>query len=185
MYEKVRPVKKKHFSQRLYLSVASALSIIFFDQLTKWLIKFYMPGVGSQKEIIPDFFNLVYRLNPGGAFSMFHSVEYAPVIFAVVAALALLFISRILYLKADTLPRIILLALGFIAGGATGNLIDRFIPPHHVIDFLDVYYKSYHWPAFNIADSAVCIGAALLIISGFTHPHALTFTNSDTAERNT
>lgn len=175
MHEEIRSVKKPFFTPRAYWTVVITVFVLFSDQLTKWLIKTYMPGVGAVKEIIPGFFNLVYRLNPGGAFSMFHSVENAPFIFAAVALLALFFIGWLLHHHGAKFPLIVLIALGCIAGGAGGNLIDRFIPPHHVVDFLDVYVKSYHWPAFNVADSAVCIGAALLIISSFTHPNALNF----------
>jgi signal peptidase II len=57
-------------------------------------------------------------------------------------------------------------AIGLVAGGALGNLVDR-LRLGHVIDFLDVYYRQYHWPAFNVADSAITIGVALFILAGF------------------
>ncbi len=150
------------------------------DYLSKlWLLDF-LPHLGQQREIIKGFFMIVNRRNPGVAFSLFQNLKFAPFIFSTVAVVAVVFIARLICTHKN-LPYKILIGLGLIAAGAVGNTIDRIIPPHQVLDFLDFYYGTYHWPAFNIADSSICIGAALLILSTFTNPNAFNkkFQNSN------
>ena len=147
----------------------------YFSKL--WLLGF-LPYQGQQREIIKDFFMIVNRRNPGIAFSFFQNLKFAPVIFSVVAIAAVIFIARMICIHKN-LPYKILIGLGLIASGAVGNTIDRILPPHQVLDFLDFYYSTYHWPAFNIADSAICIGAALLILSTFINPHAFSGKQQD------
>ena len=152
------------------------ITFVFFvslvsDYLSKlWLLDF-LPYQGQQREIIKGFFNIVNRRNPGIAFSFFQNLKFAPIIFSGVAIVAVVFIVRLICIHKN-LPFKILIGLGLIAAGAIGNTIDRIFPPHQVLDFLDFFYKTYHWPAFNIADSSICIGAVLLILSTFTNPLA-------------
>jgi signal peptidase II len=138
--------------------------VLLFDQLSKAWVRSYLPLGSADRQVIPGFLALTHRLNPGVAFSLFRSLDYAPLIFSLVALAALGFIAWILA-RSRYLPRAAVLALGAIAGGACGNLVDRIRPPHHVLDFVDCYFGNYHWPAFNVADSAICIGAALLLVT--------------------
>ena len=146
-----------------------SLSVIAADQLSKIWVRYALPTTAHQIEIIGNHLDFIHRKNPGIAFSMFASAKYAPVIFASLSVVAIAFILWMIY-KNEKLPHKVLIALGAISGGAIGNLIDRIIPPHKVIDFIDFYVGQWHWPAFNIADSSICIGAFLLIIASFTDP---------------
>lgn len=125
-----------------------ALIIFILDQTTKYLIKSYV----SPYEIIRvlPFFNIVYVENIGSAFGMFKSL--GNVFFIIVAALAMVFVSILIIKDKDNR-----LSFSLILGGAAGNLTDRIIRGY-VIDFLDMYVGRYHWPAFNVADSALTIG---------------------------
>ncbi len=134
-----------------------ALLVFVFDQFTKYLIKSYV-GPYEVIRVLP-FFNIVYVENIGSAFGMFKSLGNT--FFVVVSLLAVIFVAMII-LK-GTHNR---LALSLILGGALGNLTDRLIHGY-VIDFLDIYVDRFHWPAFNIADSALTIGVFLLLLEMF------------------
>jgi signal peptidase II len=138
--------------------------VIVFDQLSKWwadsALELY------QSIAVLPFFNITLAYNHGAAFSFLASESGWQRWFftglAIVVSIVLFFwIKR---LKTDAKWEAISLAL--ILGGALGNVIDRVIHGY-VIDFLDVYYGTYHWPAFNVADSAICVGAILLILDSF------------------
>jgi len=133
------------------------------DQLSKWYISSVM-SLHASYPVIDGFFNITYVRNPGAAFGFLANA--APLFrsgFLIVVSAAA--IVMILYYLARNRSGGVLLtgALSLITGGAAGNLIDR-IRFGTVIDFLDVYIGSYHWPAFNVADSAISIGAVLLVI---------------------
>jgi signal peptidase II len=139
------------------------ISAIVLDQLTKaWVIS-YLQLYESQ-EIIPGFFNLVYVTNTGAAFSMLANVDspWRHYFFLVIGCIAMVGLT-VAYWKLRKGSRYYSLALALIAGGAAGNLIDR-VRFGAVIDFLDFYVGRYHWPAFNVADSAICVGAGLFLI---------------------
>ncbi len=151
-------------SGKYVLVLSIALVIVVFDQITKiWIdtdMKLY--------ESIPVFdgwFSLTYVRNTGAAFSMFADMSetYRVPFFSGVAVVA---VAAILYFVRSTpaSQKIVLIACGFVLGGAVGNLIDR-VTYGSVIDFLDVYYGDWHWPAFNVADSFISIGVVLLLIS--------------------
>lgn len=167
-------------ARRPLAAAATAFGIILLDQLTKALVLAYLPTEGALRVIIPGCLNLVHRRNPGIAFSLFHDWRGAPFFFAAFAIAATVFIAVLLVRYRD-LPWKIIAALGLIAGGALGNVIDRLRPPHTVIDFVDCYIGSAHWPAFNVADSAICIGAGLLILASFTDPQAFSRASSSSA----
>jgi len=166
--------------RRPCIAAAIAAAVIFLDQLTKALVLAYLPAEGAVRTLIPGCLNLVHRRNPGIAFSLFHNWRGAPFFFAAFAVLATVCIAAVL-MRYRALPWKIIMALGLIAGGALGNLIDRLRPPHTVIDFLDCYIGTAHWPAFNVADSAICIGAGLLILASFTDPQAFSQASSHSA----
>ncbi|RLD10283.1 MAG: signal peptidase II [Chlamydiae bacterium] len=148
-----------------------SISVVAVDQLTKLWVRHALPTDYHKIEVITNHLDFIHRKNSGIAFSMFASAKFAPFIFAALSLIAVVFILWTIY-KNNNLPVKVIVALGAIAGGATGNLIDRIIPPHKVIDFIDCFVGQWHWPAFNIADSAICIGAFLLIIASFTDPNS-------------
>ncbi len=144
------------------------LLVIALDQATKLLadnlLQYHQPI-----EIMP-MFNLTLLYNKGAAFSFLANQGGWQRWFFLILTTA---VSIFLYLWLRKLKSHQVLqysALALILGGAIGNLIDRAIYGH-VIDFIDVYYSQYHWPAFNIADSAIFVGAILLIYDTLKNPH--------------
>lgn len=147
-----------------------AVSVFALDQLTKFLALLHLGpvqgGISKEHVVIDGFFKLVLWGNTGAAWSLFHDSNEALAIVSLIALLAL-FIWRN---KFDTSTWLGQLSLGLIFGGIIGNLFDR-LDPHRaqVIDFLRFYLRKRSgeeigFPAFNMADSAICIGVALLII---------------------
>jgi len=133
------------------------------DQFTKLKIAASLQ-YGDQVEVVPGFFNLTYLHNTGAAFSIFQdqSTLLAGISLVVLLVLAFgykHFVGNSRYLRWTYM---------FLAGGILGNLIDR-VKYRYVIDFLDVYYGDYHWPAFNVADSAICIGVGLYFLYSVFH----------------
>lgn len=133
--------------------------IVLFDQLTKYWINIWLTP-GERIEITP-FFNLVYVFNPGAAFSFLSDASGWQRYFFTAVAIAVSIWIIYLVWKDPGRTRFNV-ALGLILGGAIGNVIDR-IALGAVIDFLDVHAFGWHWPAFNVADSAITCGAVLLI----------------------
>jgi signal peptidase II len=137
-----------------------AAAVLLLDQLTKLIV---VNNLQAYVDVIPvtGFFNLVHVHNTGAAFSLFADQPGWQRGFFV--AVALIASGIILYLLRKTAGRrMFSAALALILGGAIGNVYDR-IAYGHVIDFLDVFIGSWHWPAFNVADSAITIGAAMLV----------------------
>jgi len=137
--------------------------VIVLDQLTKAMVVDSL-SLYESREIIPGFLNLVYVTNSGAAFSLLADVNspWRHYFFLTIGSAALVGLT-IVYWKLRKANWLYSWALALIAGGAAGNLIDR-VRFGSVIDFLDIYIGNYHWPAFNIADSAICIGAGLFLI---------------------
>ncbi|NTU49240.1 MAG: signal peptidase II [Syntrophobacteraceae bacterium] len=140
--------------------------ILLLDQLSKLLIASTLP-LHSLREVIPGLFNLVHVRNPGAAFSILAGADAAwrQGLF-VGLTLFVLAIILFAYGKVPQSDRWTRTAYSLITGGALGNLIDR-VRMGEVIDFLDFYIGSVHWPAFNVADSAISAGAVMLVISLF------------------
>ena len=140
--------------------LAVSLLVIVLDQLSKlWVIGAFQHGEGIA---ITSFFNLVHARNTGAAFSFLASESgWQRFFFIGIAVAASIFITYLLYKHAA--ERWFSLALSLVLGGALGNLIDR-VRFGYVVDFLDFYYGAWHFPAFNVADSAITVGAALLIL---------------------
>lgn len=144
------------------------LSVILFDQATKLLADTYL-NYRQPIAIIP-MFNLTLVYNPGAAFSFLSEAGGWQRWFFIVLSITISIVLIIWLQKLTADQKLQTISIALILGGALGNLIDRSIYGH-VIDFLDVYYQQHHWPAFNIADSAICIGAFLLIIDSFKNRH--------------
>lgn len=138
--------------------------VIVLDQASKWLMVSWL-SLHDTFAVIP-FFNLTMAHNPGAAFSFLSQAggwqRWFFMILATVVSIALFIWLK----KLKAHAKLEAVSISMILGGALGNLIDRFYHGY-VIDFLDFYYGTYHWPAFNIADSAIVIGAALLLIDSF------------------
>lgn len=137
-------------------------AVVVFDQITKAAILNSLPLYCSI-EVIPGLFSLTHIHNPGGAFGLLasQSSSVRNIIFILISSLAA---GLIFYFYRNTPGTHPLLATGFalIFGGALGNLIDR-VRFGKVVDFLDFYIGNYHWPAFNIADSAISVGVAIFL----------------------
>lgn len=140
-----------------------AAAVFATDQLTKaWALA--RLDAGHPMAVVPGFFHLTLVLNPGVAFGIFAGVprewRWLVTVFSI-AALVLL-CSVAVRIVPDR-GRIGLLALGLVFGGAVGNLLDRW-RLGAVVDFVDLHWRGYHWPAFNVADSAITVGVALLAL---------------------
>ena len=139
-----------------------SMLVILFDQVTKcWALQMLIP---YQPKAIWPMLNLTLAFNTGAAFSFLSSAgNWAVWFFTGFSAVMSIFIA-VWMQRLPRTERLQLVALSLILGGAVGNLIDRILLGH-VIDFIDVYFGNYHWPAFNLADSAICIGALLMLVS--------------------
>lgn len=144
-----------------------ALSIVVLDHITKYLVVSRL-SEGSRITIIRDFFDLVHYRNPGAAWGIL--AAQTPLL-SIVSILVIIVVVVAFPKITERVPERCL-ALGLVIGGIVGNLIDRVLWGE-VIDFLDFYLASYHWPAFNVADSAISCGVCLFIFSSFfQHEHA-------------
>ena len=136
--------------------------IVFLDQYTKYLIKKHML-LHEVKEIIPNFLNLTYIENPAAAFGLLKSVDPFIRNFILFVVFSIAFLILIIAIFCSSKFDLTFLSLNFILGGAIGNAIDR-IRFGKVIDFLDIYHKNFHWPAFNVADIFISLGIILIIL---------------------
>jgi len=143
-----------------------AAVMVALDQATKLWVSSTME-VWTGKAIIPGFFNLVHVLNRGAAWGFLdnENIDWQRPMFIAITFVALGFIGYMLKTTEES-DKWMISGLGLIAGGAIGNLIDR-VRLGVVIDFLDCYVGNYHWPAFNIADCALTVGAGCIILSMF------------------
>jgi signal peptidase II len=142
-----------------------SLAIVLADQITKWIVLGRL-GPLDRLEITP-FFNLVLAFNKGAAFSFLAGAGGWQTPLLVAFALIAAVVVSVLLLRSPG-RRLFCAGLALILGGAVGNVIDR-LRFGHVVDFLDLHAGGWHWPAFNVADSAITVGAALLILDGFRH----------------
>ena len=150
-------------------AAATALAVLILDQVTKyWALQRLPPGLPVS--VIDRVFALTLVMNPGLAFGMLGGMPAGwrwLVALLSIGALAVLAMVGLRMLPGG--GRLTPLALGLIFGGAVGNLIDR-ARFGAVIDFLDFFWRAYHWPAFNVADSAITVGVALLALRMLTAP---------------
>lgn len=154
-------LKTRHISR----VICAALGIVIFigDQITKAIVERSIPE-HTVIPIIPGLFNLIHAKNPGAAFGLFSDspAPWKTALLIVTSGLLLLIVAGIVW-RSRRLDWKTSVGMALILGGALSNLIDR-IRLGRVVDFLDVYYRSYHWPAFNLADSAIVVGAGFLIL---------------------
>ncbi|HET9530512.1 MAG TPA: signal peptidase II [Blastocatellia bacterium] len=162
--------------KRRYLMVTAL--VLALDQLSKyWAAKEL--GDGREIDVIPGFFKFSYTENPGIAFGMLNSgnVKWLLVAISVVAITVVIFYL----MRTPASNKMLLWSLALLAAGISGNLIDRF-RMGRVIDFILLYYRDYQWPVFNVADTAITIGAAFMAIDLFLSPDSGQATASPPAE---
>lgn len=158
------PNQMPKLSSQVGLLLGIAVAVLLLDQLTKqWIVEQYSYGASDR---ITGFFNLVHVHNYGAAFSFLNNEggwqRWGFSAFAmVVSAVIMVWIFRL-----SPQQKLEGCALAFILGGALGNLYDR-VTLGYVIDFLDFHWSGWHFPAFNVADSGITLGAALIIVDGF------------------
>jgi signal peptidase II len=156
---------------RYLVLIAIALTILFLDQVAKFWIHHSM-RLHESIVIVEGFFAITYIRNPGAAFGFLADLshQFRFYFFVSVSILALIFLGIFFYKtpREDLLTQV---GISLVVGGAFGNLIDR-LRLGEVIDFLDFFVGPYHWPAFNVADSAISIGLALLILQLFLRSKA-------------
>lgn len=142
---------------KLY-GLATAALIIVFDQITKALV---LAHIHESVAILP-FFNLVLVWNQGISFGIFNDGATGPI---VLTGLSLVITGFVLIWLWRAEKAALAIALGAVTGGALGNVIDR-LTHGAVVDFLDFHVAGWHWPAFNVADSAIVLGVAFLVLDG-------------------
>lgn len=154
-------VRVNSFARVLW--VAIAVVVFVGDQVTKAIVEGSIPE-HSAIPVFPYFFNLIHTKNPGAAFGLFSDspAPWKTALLIVVSSLLLAMVVGFMW-RNPQLQWGMGVGLALILGGALSNLFDR-IRFGRVVDFLDVYYRSYHWPAFNLADSAIVVGAGLLVL---------------------
>jgi len=143
---------------------AIALIVFALDQLTKWLIKARL-NTRDTVHVIPGFFNIVHAENRGVAFGFFSGASGAwrGVVLVGISAAVLIYVAAVLWRERTRENALLTLALALVMGGALGNLYDRIVHGT-VTDFVEVYAGDHYFPAFNVADSAISIGGALLVL---------------------
>lgn len=148
-------------NRRLFYPII-ILALLSIDQLTKALVARSIPFQSSQS-VIPGFLDLTHIRNRGAIFGFFsHSESRILFIFLTLVSLVALGLVLYYFFKTPSSQRFMKISLSIILAGALGNLIDR-VFRGYVIDFLDFYIKSWHWPSFNVADACITTGAFLLI----------------------
>jgi signal peptidase II len=140
-----------------------SLCVIAIDRLTKWTISRRL-SMHDGIQVIPGFFRIIHTENPGAAFGIFADSpsQWKLGMLIGFSIIALVIVSGLLWKNSHTMTSTGV-GLALILGGAVGNLWDRLVS-HQVVDFLLFYVGPHQWPAFNVADSAIVVGAALLVI---------------------
>jgi signal peptidase II len=141
------------------------LAVLVLDQWTKhWIEAEY--SLHAVDPVIPGFFNLTHVRNTGVAFGMFASGDAANAVALSLLALFALGLVSIYFLMTPRGHKLLLTALGLVMGGAVGNLTDR-VASGAVTDFLQFYVDTHYWPSFNVADSAITVGIAFMVLDAF------------------
>lgn len=148
----------------LVRGLAAAMAVVVLDQLSKAAVRAYFAGHAmGEHENVTSFFNIVLIYNRGMSFGLFNGAGgLNALLFSLVAAAI---VTVLIYWLSRVESPLLAVAIGLIIGGAIGNVIDR-IRLGAVVDFLDFHAGSWHWPAFNVADSAICVGVAVMLLDG-------------------
>lgn len=148
----------------MVLGLIIAIAVIAADQASKaWILSFFSVHGGEPIAPVAPFFNLVLTGNRGMSFGLFNNNDAMnTAVFTVLAAIIV--IALLVWLRRAQ-NGLIRFALGLIVGGAIGNVIDR-LARGAVVDFLDFHLGAWHWFAFNLADAAICLGVAALLLDG-------------------
>ncbi len=152
--------------RRYFFLLFIGCGIAFIDQFTKRMIQTEF-RLHESIPVIDGFFSLTYILNPGAAFGIFadQSETFRSIFFMAVSIIALTLLA-FFFRQTPSEDTFSLVAISLLFGGAIGNMIDR-IRLGEVVDFLDFYVGKYHWPAFNVADSAITVGVSLMMLQLF------------------
>ena len=144
--------------------LAVAITVLALDQLSKAAVRGYFTArAAGEHENITSFFNIVLIYNRGMSFGLFNGAGgLNALLFSLVAAAI---VTVLIYWLSRVESPLLAVAIGLIIGGAIGNVVDR-IRLGAVVDFLDFHAGSWHWPAFNVADSTICIGVAVMLLDG-------------------
>ncbi len=147
------------------LPLITAILIVLADQATKQAVQEAFI-FGEQHAVLDGFFNLTYLRNTGAAWGMLGGQNFSLTILSLVVLLVMVVFRR--QFLGNTWDH--RLALGLMCGGIVGNMLDR-IRLGYVVDFLDFHIGTAHWPAFNIADSAICVGVGIYLVTSIAAPH--------------
>ena len=148
------------------LGLTVALVLLGLDQLTKWAA-LNLLDLAARPIAVTPFFNLVLVWNRGVSFGMLDALgAVAPWL---LSGLALAVVIALLLWLRRSEHAVMAIGLGLVIGGALGNVIDR-LRYGAVVDFLDFHLAGWHWPAFNLADAGICVGAGLIVVDGLLAP---------------
>ena len=146
--------------------LATAVVVAILDQLSKAAVLAHFAGRGFDADRVSPFFNLVLTLNRGMSFGLFNAGDGGGALNALLFSLAAaIIVAGLIYWLSRVSSPLLAIAIGLIVGGAVGNVVDR-IRHGAVVDFLDFHIGYWHWPAFNLADSAICLGVAMMLLDG-------------------
>jgi signal peptidase II len=168
-------MNQEHAMRKYHFLIA--IMVVLADRLSKWMVARNIP-LHDSVNVLPGLFRLTHVQNSGAAFGLFAESpsEWKVALLILFSMLALVVVSALLWKNSHRITSTGV-GLALILGGALGNLWDRLLSGH-VVDFFDFYLGSYHWPAFNIADSAIVVGALLLVAE-------ILFANSPTEQNAT
>jgi signal peptidase II len=155
--------------RKYFILSATVAVVVLLDLITKAYVDSHM-FLHESLVVIGGFLNITYVRNPGAAFSFLATASpgFRSVFFLTVTILAIILVLYYIA-KSKTEEALMIFALSLILSGALGNFIDR-VRLGEVIDFIDVHLSGYHWPAFNVADSAITVGAFIMLFALFKRP---------------
>ena len=149
---------------RYVRAYGTCLAVLMADQASKWVILKNLP-LGHSIPVVDGLFSVVHVRNYGSAFGFLnHADTQWQRWFFIISSIVAMGIIAWLLRQTTERDKLMTWGIGLVMGGAVGNLVDR-LRLGSVVDFLDVFWGPLHWPAFNVADSAICVGAGLLLLA--------------------